>query len=120
MIKNQIKVVALVFNAFSKNVLIFKDCIHKTNHIGRQFKNSTLTAQEIPADDRSFNSLIFTKLQNDIKVAITDTDTFDTIIELLRQAKLIPLQKNTIKAVESLSNDCSLFSLYSFTSITNL
>ena len=100
-----LKVEPLVFNAFSKNALIFKDCIHKTNHIGRQFKISASTAQEIHADDRSFNSSIFTKLQNDIKVAITDTDTFDTIIELLRQAKQIPLQKNVVKSVESLSDD---------------
>ena len=101
-----LKVEPLIFNSFSKNALIFKDCLHKTNHVGRQLKTST--AQEIPADDRSFNLPIFTKLQNDIKSAITDIDTFNTIIELLRQAKLIPLQKNTIKAVESLSNDCSL------------
>ena len=98
----------MVFNAFSKNAFIFKDCIHKTNHIGRQFKILTSTACEIPADDRNYNKSIFTKLQNDIQIAITDTDIFETIVQLLRQSKQIPLQKNIVKAVESLSNDFAL------------
>ena len=87
-----LKVEPLIFNSFSKNALIFKDCLHKTNHIGRQFKSSSM-AYEIPADDRNYNANIFTKLQKDIQAAISDSETFDTIVQLLKQSKQISLQK---------------------------
>ena len=102
-----LKVEPLIFNTFSKNALIFKDCLHKTNHIGRQFKSSS-TAYEIPTDDRNYNANIFTKLQKDIQAAISDFETFDTIVQLLKQSKQIPLQKDIVKAVESLANDFEL------------
>ena len=102
-----LKVEPLIFNSFSKNALIFKDCLHKTNHIGRQFKSSSM-AYEIPADDRNYNANIFTKLQKDIQAAISDSETFDTIVQLLKQSKQISLQKDIVKTVESLANDFSL------------
>lgn len=101
-----LKVEPLIFNSVSKNALIFKDCLHKTNHIGRQFKFSAPC--EIPDDERNYNANILAKLQKDIQSAVSDTGTFDTIIQLLKQVKQIPLQKNTIKTVESLANDFSL------------
>jgi len=102
-----LKVEPLIFNSFSKNAFIFKDCLHKTNHIGRQFKSS-LNAYEIPADERNYNAHIFTKIQNDIQAAITNSEIFDTIVQLLKQSKQIPLQKDMVKAVESLANDFAL------------
>ena len=102
-----LKVEPLIFNSFSKNALIFKDCLHKTNHIGRQFKSSS-TAYEVPADERNYNQSIFTKLQKDIQAVITDSETFDTIVHLLRQSKQISLQKDIVKAVESLANNFAL------------
>ena len=102
-----LKVEPLIFNSFSKNALIFKDCLHKTNHIGRQFKSSS-SAYEIPADVQNYNANIFTKLQNDIQATISDNETFDTIVQLLKQFKQIPLQKDIVKAVESLANDFAL------------
>lgn len=101
-----LKVEPLIFNSFSKNALIFKDCLHKTNHIGRQFKSSSM-AYEIP-DERNYNANIFTKLQKDIQAAISDSETFDTIVQLLKQSKQISLQKDIVKAVESLANDFAL------------
>ena len=101
-----LKVEPLIFNSFSKNALIFKDCLHKTNHIGRQFKSSI--SCEIPADERNFNANIFAKLQKDIQAAITDSETFDTIVQLLKQSKQIPLQKDIVKGVESLAVDFTL------------
>ena len=101
-----LKIEPLIFNSVSKNTLIFKDCLHKTNHIGRQFKSSI--SCEIPADERNYNVTILTKLQKDIQSAVSDSATFDTIIQLLKQVKQIPLQKNIVKAVESLANDFSL------------
>ena len=94
-----LKVEPLIFNSVSKNALIFKDCLHKTNHIGRQFKSSS-SAYEIPA--------VFAKLQNDIQAAISDNETFETIVQLLKQSKQIPLQKDIVKSVESLANDFAL------------
>ena len=101
-----LKIEPLIFNSVSKNALIFKNCLHKTNHIGRQFKFSAPC--EIPADERNYNVTILTKLQKDIQAAVSDSETFDTIIQLLKQVKQIPLQKNIVKAVESLTNDFSL------------
>ena len=102
-----LKVEPLIFNSVSKNALIFKDCLHKTNHIGRQFKSSS-SAYEIPADERNYNANIFAKLQNDIQAAISDNETFETIVQLLKQSKQIPLQKDIVKSVESLANDFAL------------
>ena len=102
-----LKVEPLIFNSISKNALIFKDCLHKTNHIGRQFKSSS-SAYEIPADERNYNANIFAKLQNDIQAAISDNETFETIVQLLKQSKQIPLQKDIVKSVESLANDFAL------------
>ena len=101
-----LKVEPLIFNSLSKNALIFKDCLHKTNHIGRQFKSSA--SCEVPADECNYNATILTKLQKDIQAAVSDTSTFDTIVQLLKQSKLMPLQKNIVKAVELLSDDFSL------------
>ena len=102
-----LKVEPLIFYSLSKNALIFKDCLHKTNHIGRQFKLSS-TTYEVPVDERNYNANIFTKLQKDIQAAISDFETFDTIVQLLKQSKQIPLQKDIVKAVESLANDFEL------------
>jgi len=101
-----LKVEPLVFSSSSKNALIFKDCLHKTNHIGRQFKSPV--SCEIPADERNYNASLLAKLQKDIQAAVSDSDTFDNIIQLLKQSKQMPLQKNIVKAVELLSDDFSL------------
>ena len=101
-----LKVEPLIFNSVSKNALIFKDCLHKTNHIGRQFKSSAPC--EIPADERNYNANIFSKLQKDIQATISDPETFDTIVQLLKQSKQISLQKDIVKTVESLANDFAL------------
>ena len=103
-----LKVEPLIFNTVSKNAMICKDSLHKTNHIGRQFKNPNSSAWQIPPDDPSHNEAILEKMRNDICVAIKDSEYFERIIDLLRQSKQIALQKNIIKAVESLANDFAL------------